>query len=118
MPGRNRPKAREKYAPRQFAGHAAAEHASCIEGKSPIHESEFFIEILPVEKETVETRRRCVAWLLQSEECMNPKSLKASILITLLLSILALSACHTVEGAGKDVEKAGQSIQNSAEKHS
>ena len=49
---------------------------------------------------------------------MNSKSLKASILVTFLLGMLALSACHTVEGAGKDIEKAGQGIQNSAEKHS
>ena len=49
---------------------------------------------------------------------MTTKSLKVSALITLLLGMLALSACHTVEGAGKDIEKAGQGIQNSAEKHS
>ncbi len=49
---------------------------------------------------------------------MNSKTFKASALIALLLGMLALSACHTVEGAGKDIEKAGQGIQNSAEKHS
>ncbi len=29
----------------------------------------------------------------------------------------ALSACNTVQGAGRDVEKAGQKIQNEAQEH-
>lgn len=31
------------------------------------------------------------------------------------LSVLALSACNTVEGAGEDVESAGEAIQDSAD---
>ncbi len=32
-----------------------------------------------------------------------------------LLAFVALSACETVEGAGEDIEKAGQAISNTAE---
>ncbi len=32
-----------------------------------------------------------------------------------LLALVALSACETVEGAGEDIEKAGQAISNTAE---
>lgn len=31
------------------------------------------------------------------------------------LSVLALSACNTVEGAGEDVESAGEAIQEGAD---
>lgn len=38
-----------------------------------------------------------------------------SLLIALLgLSVLSLSACNTVEGAGKDVKATGQAIENTA----
>lgn len=32
------------------------------------------------------------------------------------LSVLGLSACNTVHGMGEDIEKAGSSISNKAEK--
>lgn len=32
-----------------------------------------------------------------------------------LIAALGLSACNTVEGAGKDIESGGQAIQNTAE---
>ena len=32
-----------------------------------------------------------------------------------LLALVALSACETVEGAGEDIEKAGQALSNTAE---
>jgi entericidin B len=31
------------------------------------------------------------------------------------ITVLALSACNTVEGAGKDVENAGEAIQDGAD---
>jgi len=31
------------------------------------------------------------------------------------ITVFALSACNTVEGAGKDVENAGEAIQDSAD---
>ena len=34
----------------------------------------------------------------------------------LLLPIL-ISACNTISGAGEDISKGGQSLENSAEKH-
>ena len=49
---------------------------------------------------------------------MKTQSIKLTAVITLLISMLAFSGCHTVKGAGEDIEKAGQGIQNSAEKHS
>lgn len=44
------------------------------------------------------------------------KRLFAPLLATLLLAgtVLTLSACNTVEGAGKDIEKGGQAIKNEA----
>jgi predicted small secreted protein len=41
-------------------------------------------------------------------------SIRALMLASLALSSLALTACNTVEGAGKDVEKAGEVIQDEA----
>lgn len=76
------------------------------------------IPILTIGKERIEERRKRMARLLQRQRGMKSKLLKTSLLLTLLLSMLGLSACHTVDGAGKDIEKAGQGIQNSAEKHS
>lgn len=38
-------------------------------------------------------------------------------LISLLLGALAMSGCNTVEGAGKDIEKAGDKIQDSADRN-
>ena len=32
-----------------------------------------------------------------------------------LLAVLGLAACETVEGAGQDIEKAGQAITNEAQ---
>lgn len=38
------------------------------------------------------------------------------IFLSILLAIpFALSACNTLEGAGKDLERAGEEIQESAE---
>ena len=34
-----------------------------------------------------------------------------------VLSSIALTACNTVQGAGRDVEKGGQKIQNEAQEH-
>ena len=62
---------------------------------------------------------RCrVARALQLCNRMKTQSIKLTAAIVLLISMLAFSGCNTVKGAGKDVEKAGEGIQNSAEKHS
>lgn len=45
---------------------------------------------------------------------MNYSTLKILSLSALLLSTLTLSACNTVEGAGRDVERAGENIQDAA----
>ena len=37
--------------------------------------------------------------------------------IAALLGAIALSGCNTVKGAGKDIEKAGDKIQDSADRH-
>jgi predicted small secreted protein len=41
--------------------------------------------------------------------------LRLATLIAVLGGALATSACNTVEGMGKDTQKAGQAIQRSAE---
>lgn len=37
--------------------------------------------------------------------------------IALFVGALAFSGCQTMKGAGKDVERAGEKIQENAEKH-
>jgi predicted small secreted protein len=55
---------------------------------------------------------------------MNPSSLhqRTSIIFALLAAMLLgtsfFTGCQTVKGAGKDIEKAGDKIQDSADKHS
>lgn len=41
--------------------------------------------------------------------------LKPLLLATLLLGSLGLAACNTMEGAGQDVEAAGESMSDTAE---
>ena len=40
--------------------------------------------------------------------------MKAIMLALIGLSVLSLSACNTVEGAGKDVKASGQAVENAA----
>ena len=46
---------------------------------------------------------------------MNSKILL--VLLSLALGASTLTGCNTVQGAGKDVEKAGAKIQNEAQEH-
>ena len=42
--------------------------------------------------------------------------LKSLIMVVFVMTVVvALSACNTMEGAGKDVEAAGESIQDAAD---
>lgn len=41
--------------------------------------------------------------------------IKIPMLMLALLGVLTLTACETVEGAGRDIEHAGQSVQGSAQ---
>lgn len=41
---------------------------------------------------------------------------KSAALLAALAMVMGLAACNTVKGAGKDVEKAGEGIQNAADK--
>lgn len=46
---------------------------------------------------------------------MNISTIKKTLALTaLLLSLAALSACNTMQGAGKDIQKAGETIEDSA----
>ncbi len=53
-----------------------------------------------------------------NNQATHPRAMRAiaAAAATALLSLL--SACHTTEGAGKDIKNLGQNIQDSAEKHS
>jgi predicted small secreted protein len=44
--------------------------------------------------------------------------MKRLIALAVLAATTALTACHTVAGAGEDISKGGHAITNSAEKHS
>jgi predicted small secreted protein len=48
---------------------------------------------------------------------MKPHAiLKVVSLLGLMLGAFAVSGCHTMEGAGRDIEKAGEKIQDAADK--
>ena len=38
------------------------------------------------------------------------------ITLAALCAVMALSACNTIEGVGKDISKAGDAIENTAKK--
>jgi predicted small secreted protein len=42
-------------------------------------------------------------------------NLKLAALLALALGSMALTACNTVEGAGQDIENAGEAVQDAAE---
>mgnify|MGYP000619087996 CR=1 FL=1 len=42
--------------------------------------------------------------------------MKKALVVLSGVAFVFLSACNTIEGAGKDVEKGGEKIQRSAEK--
>ena len=42
------------------------------------------------------------------------KTLKISSVIALLFASLCFSGCNTMEGAGKDIEKGGEHLQEAA----
>ena len=47
---------------------------------------------------------------------LNPIRMNRKLLAVLMLSIMgSLAACHTIEGAGEDLESAGDSIQDTAQ---
>ncbi len=41
----------------------------------------------------------------------------AMLLAALMLGSLALTGCNTIQGAGRDVERAGQKVQDEAVEH-
>jgi predicted small secreted protein len=43
-----------------------------------------------------------------------PTNIRTLMLLSLIVLSLGLSACETVEGAGRDIEDAGESVQRSA----
>jgi predicted small secreted protein len=46
---------------------------------------------------------------------MNTKIKRIGLMITLLILIAGFMGCNTMEGAGKDIEKAGEGIQDAAD---
>ena len=48
---------------------------------------------------------------------MLKKILSTAVLGAFVASAFALSACNTIEGAGRDVEKGGQKIEKEAAEH-
>jgi predicted small secreted protein len=45
---------------------------------------------------------------------MKTQSLKLTAFVALLLCALFSSGCRTMEGAGEDIERAGENIQDAA----
>ncbi len=39
---------------------------------------------------------------------------KTGVILGLLLAVLSLTACNTVQGIGKDIEKGGKAIEKAA----
>ncbi|ATC62835.1 hypothetical protein CMV30_02010 [Nibricoccus aquaticus] len=44
----------------------------------------------------------------------KPSFFKLTAFITVLLGALVFSGCHTMEGAGKDIQKAGDKLEDAA----
>lgn len=42
---------------------------------------------------------------------------RSLVIAALSILMFVLAACNTIKGAGRDVEKAGETIQKTAEKH-
>lgn len=52
---------------------------------------------------------------LSSNDLTKGNAMKQILAIAVLgMSVLTLSACNTVEGAGKDVKATGQAVENAA----
>ncbi len=51
------------------------------------------------------------------DRTMRRRATVALTLLTLLAAAPLLAACHTTAGAGEDLSKTGQAIENSADKH-
>ncbi len=52
------------------------------------------------------------------EEFMNLKKIMGSVLVAgLLVSLLILVSCNTTKGVGKDIEKAGDGLKDSADRN-
>jgi entericidin B len=50
-----------------------------------------------------------------SEPVNKPKSLKATVILAIAIAgTLAVSACNTVEGVGKDVKAGGAAVEDTA----
>lgn len=45
---------------------------------------------------------------------MSIRKIKIPIFIVLLAPVILLNACNTVDGAGQDIEKAGEAVQDAA----
>lgn len=45
---------------------------------------------------------------------MNPQSKIASLLALAVFSITLLAGCNTIQGAGEDMEQAGEEVQEEA----
>ena len=43
--------------------------------------------------------------------------MKRSVLAMMVLPLLALGACNTVEGAGQDVQAAGRAVERTADRN-
>ncbi len=41
---------------------------------------------------------------------------RLSLVLAAVMAFLSLSACNTVQGVGRDIEKAGESIQGAAKR--
>ena len=44
--------------------------------------------------------------------------MKRMYIVAAMLIAASLSACNTIKGAGQDIQKGGEKIENSAEQHS
>jgi len=61
-----------------------------------------------------------IAFSLTATINSKENTMKKILIVTMLLSLLSLfglSGCSTVEGVGKDIQKGGEAIENTAKKH-
>lgn len=53
----------------------------------------------------------------RADQKRNHTTLRIGLAVVVGIASCAMQACNTTKGVGKDIEKAGEGLKNSADKH-
>ena len=82
--------------------------------QAPAVGAKYLGRCLAVDGQILMTSPGLLARALQNRGGMETNSIKLTALFAILLGALVFSGCRTMEGAGKDIENAGENIQDAA----